>query len=301
MATTRQQFGTLLKVAISAGIVGFILTRVDLAALWRNARSVGSVTFAFVFALSILQNVLCVIRWDVVMGALSRRLRFWPALQANYVSVCLGQCLPSVVGGDAYRIYWLYRQGHALAVSIRALLLDRISAVLALVLMLGTGVPWILLRFHDVAVLTAVAVTLAGGVCAALALLCGDRLPIAWRRLRVVAELAVLSASARRVLLVPYTGVQVMSLSLLVHTLTAVAMFVFARDMGLPLYFLDCVVLVPLLTVVSALPISIAGWGVREGAMVAALSGLGVRPDQSLVLSILLGIQPLLNGLIGAA
>jgi hypothetical protein len=94
--------------------------------------------------------------------------------------------------------------------------------------------------------------------------------------------------------------VRVTGVSVIVHTLSAVAMFIFAQDMHLPVLALDCFVLIPLLMLFAALPISIAGWGVREGVMVAALSLLGVQAEKAVVLSVLIGCMALFNGLIGA-
>lgn len=121
-----------------------------------------------------------------------------------------------------------------------------------------------------------------------------------WRRWRPLAELATLAATARAVLLTARTGLRVIGVSVCVHTSSACVMFFFATDMGLPLFLLDCLVVIPPLVLISALPISIAGWGVREGVMVAALSLLGVRTEQALVLSLLLGFVALFNGLLGA-
>jgi len=38
------------------------------------------------------------------------------------------------------------------------------------------------------------------------------------------------------------------------------------------------------------LPISIGGWGVREGAMVVALHGFGLAPQDALLPSVLFGL-----------
>jgi len=45
-----------------------------------------------------------------------------------------------------------------------------------------------------------------------------------------------------------------------------------------------------LVILVTTLPISIAGWGVREGAMVTAFALVGVPREGALVLSLMLGI-----------
>jgi hypothetical protein len=56
---------------------------------------------------------------------------------------------------------------------------------------------------------------------------------------------------------------------------------------------------VAFVTLLTAAPISIAGWGVREGIMVVGLGYLGVIPEQALVLSILYGVLMLASSLPG--
>ncbi len=50
---------------------------------------------------------------------------------------------------------------------------------------------------------------------------------------------------------------------------------------------------------ISVVPISIAGWGVREGAMVAAFAYAGLSQSDGLLISILFGISYLLLGVLG--
>jgi len=62
---------------------------------------------------------------------------------------------------------------------------------------------------------------------------------------------------------------------------------------------LDCMVLMPPVMLVTTLPISIAGWGVREGAMVAAFAMVGVQADDALALSFLFGVTSIIFALPG--
>ncbi len=50
---------------------------------------------------------------------------------------------------------------------------------------------------------------------------------------------------------------------------------------------------------ISVVPISIAGWGVREGAMVAAFAYAGLPQSDGLMVSLLFGISYLLLGVLG--
>ena len=55
----------------------------------------------------------------------------------------------------------------------------------------------------------------------------------------------------------------------------------------------------PTVFLISMIPVSIGGWGVREAAMVIGLSMVGVEAEQALALSIIFGISMVLSGIPG--
>jgi glycosyltransferase 2 family protein len=289
----------ILKIGVSVGILAVIAAKTDVQKIAGLLGSVSGTTVCVVALLSLLQTVVTSYRWVLVMRGLGVSLEPWPALQAVYVSLALNQCMPSYVGGDAYRVYWLYREGNRLALAARGVLIDRISAVIALVVMMAAGLPLVFTRFADPAARHGLVGVLACGLLGTAVFFSCDAVPRAWRRLRVVRELAELSAAARRLLLHGSDGLVIGPLALLVHVLTASVMFSFAEALGLPLTWLDCVLLTPPIMLLAAVPISIAGWGVREGVMVGALSMVGIGTESALALSVLLGVTALANGLVG--
>ena len=50
---------------------------------------------------------------------------------------------------------------------------------------------------------------------------------------------------------------------------------------------------------IAIIPVSIAGWGIREGAMVAAFGYAGLTPGDGLMVSLLYGAAYLVIGVIG--
>jgi glycosyltransferase 2 family protein len=235
----------------------------------------------------------------LVIRGLGLSVREWEALQVVYAGLALNQGLPAYVGGDAYRIYWLYGGCGQLAPAVRSVLIDRVSAVIALVAMLVASLPWLLGRFDNGTVQLALLAMGAGGAVGIVALFTGDGLPRAWRRVRALDQLAVLSAAARRILLTKHPGMLVMAQAVVVHLLSATVMYVFAAGMDLPLGLVDAILLTPPITLLSAVPISIAGWGVREGVMIGVLGGIGISAERALALSLALGATMLANALIG--
>ena len=72
-----------------------------------------------------------------------------------------------------------------------------------------------------------------------------------------------------------------------------------ALGFGAKLNFVEFSLLWPFVLIFSMIPISIAGWGVREGTMVVAFGILGNSPDIALATSIAFGIVMILVSLPG--
>jgi uncharacterized membrane protein YbhN (UPF0104 family) len=119
--------------------------------------------------------------------------------------------------------------------------------------------------------------------------------------LPVLRDLARLAVDSRRVLFAPATAIPLLLLSILSHALTAVAVYTFARGLQLDLSVWDCLALFPAVILVTIIPISFAGWGLREGAMVAFFGFAGVDPDTALALSLAFGVTLLAAALPGGA
>jgi hypothetical protein len=62
-----------------------------------------------------------------------------------------------------------------------------------------------------------------------------------------------------------------------------------AIGMQLELKIIGLLVIVPVVTLLMVLPISIAGWGIREGAMIIGLGFIGVESENAFALSLLFG------------
>src|SRR5262249_24383180 len=66
-----------------------------------------------------------------------------------------------------------------------------------------------------------------------------------------------------------------------------------------PVSLAQILFLLPPVLLVSTIPISIAGWGVRESSMIAAFALAGLAESDGLTLSILFGAATFTIGLVG--
>lgn len=77
------------------------------------------------------------------------------------------------------------------------------------------------------------------------------------------------------------------------------AIYLLAIGVGIELPVVTCFFFGGLSVLASVLPISMAGWGVREGAMVALFGLVGIAPAQAMTVSVTFGVLMVLTSLPG--
>ncbi len=291
-----------LKFLVSGFLIWFLLTTVDLDAAEARMRDIAPGMLVLATAIFLVQLVIGALRWRAVLDAIGAPLSFARAVTFFFIGSFFNQTLPSSVGGDVVRIYKAYRAGLTLGGAVNGVMLERVAAVIALVALVAATQPFFLPRVGDETarwIVPAVALGVAGTVAGMVVLLVLDRLPASLRGWRLGRWLARLGADARKVFLTPRAAGTVLGWGVAGHVNLTLGVYVLALGLKLEVTWVDCVVLFSPALLVTALPISIAGWGVREGAMVAMFGLAGVPTDGALLLSILYGLFILLISLPG--
>ena len=81
-----------------------------------------------------------------------------------------------------------------------------------------------------------------------------------------------------------------MACSLLAHLLAVAIAWTLAQGMGLELSVLQALALFPLVLFAALVPVSVGGWGVREGAAVLVFVPIGWTAADAVALSLLFGL-----------
>ncbi len=282
-----------LKFLVSVLLIWFLLTKIDLAAAVArlSEASLGMVVLAG--AVLMVQLGVAVARWLAVLNAMGTPLPFGQILRFVYMGWFFNQALPSTVGGDAVRIYKVYRAGLPMGSAVNGVMLDRFATVFSLIIVVAAVQPFFLARLGEMApawMVPAVSLFLAAGFAGVAFLIALEYLPEGLRRWRLVRGLAGLGSDSRKVFLAPGPASRILAWSIIGHLNVTAALFLLAVGLDLEVSFLDCLALFPPVILITTLPVSIAGWGVREGAMVAAFALVGVPAEGALVLSILFGV-----------
>lgn len=287
------------KIAVSLGLLAAVAAASDLAALESLLARLQPLYAGA--AVLLLAAILAVsgLRWWLVGRAIGAPLPLSDCLALMFVGGFFTQVLPTSVGGDAVRSLLAARRGLSYGKAIGGVLLERASGLLALVLMVAAGVLWLGDRLQPPALGGALLLALPG-LLLALALLCRlDSLPLPAALARRARPFTALAADTRRVLLAPATAIVLLLLSAAAQLLTVGAVHLLATGLGLALTFADSLALVPGIVLITFFPLSVAGWGVREGAAVLLLGLAGLAADAALAISVLLGLGSLVAALPG--
>lgn len=281
------------KIVVSTGLLALLAAEIDLAdAIDRLGRVSGPILTA-VLALLLAHTVLSASRWQGVVRAIGTAITFRHAFGLTFIGAFFSQVLPSSVGGDIVRIYLAHRRGMPASAAIIGVALERALTLLGLVIMVLAALPRFLAVVEPSTVRPVVVVTalLAVGAVAGLGLLMNlHRAPAALRDTKVVRALGTIAAGARSLFLSPRRLAGPLAWTLLAHVNLVLCVYLLALGLELPVRLIDCLALVPLALLATALPISIAGWGVREASMVSLLALVGVPGEGAFALSVIFGL-----------
>ncbi len=261
---------------VSVGLIWYLLTKVSFIDALDRASSLPVLSllgaFAFVFGYAILG----IIRWRCIIIAVEAKLEMQKAVLISFVSLFFNQFLPASIGADLVRIWQSSRAGLPFSTAMTTVMLDRFSNLLSVVAMTLVTLPALTHRLVEESTQGVFILLGVAGGTSLVVLMFLDRLPERWRCWRLVRGLALIAHDTRAIFLKPRYASVVLITSVAGQVALSAAVWLLAVGLGLNLRFVDCLIVMPPIVLISALPISVAGWGVRELAMVSALGMLAV-------------------------
>jgi uncharacterized membrane protein YbhN (UPF0104 family) len=298
---TRALLLRLLKAGVSLGLLGVIVFTVDLGAVWR--RLDGDVALAGLAALVLLQvqALGAAARWRLVLSALDRALAFPVAWRNVLLGLFGNQAMPSTIGGDALRIWNGWRLGLPVGLATRSLIVDRVFSFLGLIVLCGAGLPVLAGRADDPLVVSGLLTLVLGGLGCLLVLLGLRWLPPGLAERSVARPLVSLSESAWRALGSRRVTPVILALMLVPHLIDITVVWLYALALGLDAPWWTIALVFPPAILTAAVPVSVAGWGLREGALVLGFGIVSLPADAALACSVLYGASAVVTGLIGGA
>ena len=265
----------LLRIILSVAVLGGVIWLVAPQDLAEALRGMDPSWLALAVLALTLQIALSALRWRITAGALGNDLpRGW-AVQEYGLSVAVNTFLPGGVMGDLARIARSRNLGWRNAAA--SVLIERLAGQVALgIVALGALAAWL-------GTARAVMIVAAGLV----ALLVADQV---WPKLRPLLV---------RAWCAPGIWAAQLGLSLAILAVNLSGFWAAARAVGLSLPPAAAVTLVSLTLLAMLVPLTINGWGLREGVAAALWPLWGIGAAQAVAASMAFGLACMGAALIG--
>lgn len=280
------------KLTVSSGLLYYVLSKAGIDKVFAILRSVNPYIFLFAVVTYICSIMVSSFRWQLLLPEHYSVRRLFPLyIMGSFFNVFL----PGLVGGDAVKIYYLYKETGKGTQALASVFMDRFIGFTMLMTLGISAFPFGYQYFTGEGerfkfVLPAI----VAAFFAASALIFGLRLGKRFKVLHSVHE--YFHSYIRK----PAIIAKALMLSAIVQVAIIFSIYVLANwGFHLPIPFISLLIFVPIITTLSTLPISISGAGIREGATVILLANINIDAASATALAFSMFLVPACGSLPG--
>jgi glycosyltransferase 2 family protein len=298
------------KVVLTFCLFALALRSINLGDVLIEIRRLPAIAFLLVAVLLVCQMAVSGIRLSAITGILTSPVPLARTLRINWVGAFFSQALVTFVSGDVVRAMMLSRScGMTTRDSIGAVTLDRAVGLLSSLLIVSMSAPWAIQLTGDetmrrsiemlavIGVLLVIGFAMVGYLARHPELVQIVRAKIRGSRIAYVVLDAMSVArhlfNGRRQL------PKILVTSFVIQIINVTVIFALINGMGAQVSLFQCMLIVPTVMLISLLPFSVAGWGLRETAMATGFSLVHTPAAVALAASVMFGVFTLLLALPG--
>lgn len=255
-----------------------ILRSVNARDVFSLVKSISLPGYGFLFLLFLFKQFLTTFRWKLLLDVRGINL----PLKDLYISVLYGQTLnqvlPSSIGGDSARVAYLFsRYPDKKSAGVSATLLDRFLGLFALIVIAFFDFPFVSgLSFHQ----KAIGISILGVIIILVALgLWGefDSLFTWFLNLDMIPGVIGCQLDKFWTIFIEYRRdwkslLKGFSLSIVSQGIMILGQYLTFQLIGVQVLLIRLFLVIPVVTLIITLPVSIGGIGVREAALVSMLA-----------------------------
>jgi len=285
----------LLRLAITAAILTVILRAIDIKQVLQILQHAQLSLLVLAILLQFGSTAVSAYRWQIIMQNLGFGQTFSVYWQSYFKGMFFNQGLPTSIGGDAVRVLDVAAHGFRKRDVLYGVMVDRavgLGALMLLSLLAYLLKPDLL----PMQVYRPMLMLIVTGLTGFLGLLIVGKMQ--WLNslpkllfLKIISDRLYLIFRTKRLLLI--------TLSLLIPFLALLGFFATGWALGLRYDLMIYFAIVPVAIILTIIPVSIAGWGVREGALVGLFSLIGANKAIVLTMSLLYGLTLIIVSLPG--
>lgn len=294
----------ILKISISSAILYFLFSNMDMKSFWHTLITIKRTNLVLAVVMLLVIQMTSTYRWATILSK-DAKFAYGKLLSIYLIGMFFNNFLPTIIGGDLIKGYYLYKESGKGGLAIASVFMDRYAGFSALMvitlaavifghgLLSGTG-------------LSGFFVFLIGGYFCASLVIWVDSLH-GWA-MRLATKIHLYGINEKidkfyKVLMGYKSHGRIIAVafacSMVVQAGVILIYIIIGNGIGIAIPALYYFLFIPLAAAASMLPISLAGLGVREGVFIYLFSKVGVPQEQALTLSLVFVIVTTLISLVG--
>lgn len=298
----QQRFFAFLKWVVSIALIGWILRGTELGEIGDAVLAASPIWILLAASLHIVGFLIASYRWQLLLRTQGADASIPFLMESYIVSIFFSNFLPSTIGGDAVRAYDSWRVGGSKSGAVAIIFVDRFLGLVALMLFALIALPFTTALTEEIPFLNLWVVLGTAGMLVVVwmifmpsrlaALLTRIPLPFPQKVERLIA--AFVAFQGRRDVLWKQLW---LSLLLQANVIMHYYLIAEALHLSVPLY--SFFFIIPLVTLLMMLPISINAIGIRESAFGFFLAAYGVSTSDAVAFAWIAYGLILLQGVLG--
>ena len=297
-----------IKLLISSFILYLIFSKIEISEFILNIKKIGFAAISVLLLLALLKFVVETMRWRFVLKAIGFKFKFNYLLSLYLIGGFFSNFLPSTIGGDLARTAFIKGQNLKVSSAANTILFERFTGLYSVFMMclLAVAVGWS--RMSEYLRVFILLYSTIGIVVMSLIYIFFNKITDLFSILenkysfksfkKIGSILKTLDFSNYKKKTIISTMLFSIMMQLVVISVTVlVGISMGLKQVEISTYF----IIMPPVWIITMLPISINGLGIREGVFALFLSNLGVSVEQSTALSLLSFLPFVSLSLVGGA
>ena len=266
----------ILKLSISAISLWLVFSKTDIGRIYAILKDLSIYYFLLASLLYVTSLFVSSIRWKLLLIG---RFRIRKLFSLYMIGAFFNTFLPGVVGGDAVKAYYLNKDARKVSLTLASIFMDRYFGLISLVIIGMTAYPFALDYFGGSGLRWLMPIIFIGAVVGSF-LFFGLKVG---KRFQLISEFYgyFSSLKTRKDIIA-----KALLLSIVIQFLNFTKIIILAYAMGEKIPLLPFFIFLPIVVIITSLPISISGLGLREGSSVLLFGLIGIRPEAATALAL---------------
>ena len=285
-----------LKLLLTGLMLYYVMTLVDTEELKPLLTGLDKELLVSALLVHFIAFYIMSIRWWLILVSIGTHVNHARILPSYYLGLFCNNFLPTSMGGDVIRIAKMRAEGVNTNLLIFSTLSDRIIGLLSIIIMGIIGINTSIAIQDTMNQESLITINIVSCIIF-LTLLLAMHSKLRNRIFQISVEKWTLPSKLNNLLVYCNNNLdslknntlipKVILLSLISQILIIICYYLIGKSLHIELSFMEYVLLVPIVALLSSIPISVGGLGVREGTIIFLLGAVGVSTPNAVSISLL--------------